>query len=76
MARKKKILHLAGRIQGLAGSVLHLNGAILAFGHPILKFTIIKQFNAQEWCRLADQLTRFMLDLTISNEMINMDQSD
>ena len=49
------------------GTVLHLDGAILAFacaiqgfGHPILKFTIIKQFNAQEWCQLAHQLTRFL----------------
>ena len=61
-----------GHIQGLADGVLHLNAAILeldwaiqGFELHILKFTKSKQFNAQEWCQLAHQLTRFLLELFI-----------
>ncbi len=76
---QKYILHFAGGIQGLDEGILHLAGAILAFawaiqgfGHPILKFTIIKQFNAQEWCQLAHQLTRFLfVVLSLSGHRIS-----
>ena len=67
MRRSLVILDFAGGIQGLGASVLHLDGAILefawpiqGFGHHILKFTKSKQFNAQEWCQLVSQLTRFL----------------
>ncbi len=53
MSLKKDILDFASRIQGLDEGILHLDGVILdfewpiqGFGHPILKFTISKQFNA------------------------------
>ena len=62
------ILDFGGGIQGLDEGILHLGGAILelawpiqGFEHHILKFTNSKQFNAQEWCQLAHQLTRFLL---------------
>jgi len=69
---KKDILHFADHIQGLDEGILHLEGAILAFswaiqgfGHPILKFTNSKQFNALENVSVGSPTDTFSISAVI-----------